>query len=81
MAEEPLCQATLSTAEPSGEGCATTGGAREKQQGMSEAKEKTHNPTHDMSPSSVKRACCRHGVSGDCLDPISKIFIACLGHL
>lgn len=29
----------------------------------------------------VKRACCRHGVSGDSVDPISKTFIACLGHL
>lgn len=80
-AEEPLSQATLSPAEPSGEGCASMGGAREKQQSMSEAKEKTHNPTHGMSPSSVKRACCRDGVFGDCLDPISETFIACLGHL
>lgn len=64
-----------------GEGCATVGGGREKLQGMSEAKEKTHNPTRGTSPSSGKKARCRHGVSGDCLDPISKTFIACLGHL
>lgn len=56
-------------------------GDREKQQGMSEVKGKMSNPTHGMSPSSLKRVCCGHGVSGDCLDPIAKTFIACLGHL
>lgn len=81
MTEEPLRQATLSPAKPPGEGCATAGQAKGKQPGLSEAREKTHNPIHGMPPSSVKRACCRHGASGDCLDPISKTFIACLGHL
>lgn len=56
-------------------------GDREKQQGMSEAKGKTHSHTHGTSPSSMKRACCGHGVSGDCLDPVAKTVIACLGHL
>lgn len=56
-------------------------GDREKQQGVSEANGKMSNCTHGMSPSLLKRACCGHGVSGDCLDPIAKTFIACLGHL
>lgn len=73
MAEDPSCQATTTPAEPSGKGCATREGDREKQ-GMSEAKEKTCNPIHGMPPSSVKRAWSRHRASGDCLDPISQTF-------
>lgn len=72
MAEEPLCQATLSPAEPSGEGCATTGRARDKQRGMSEAKEKTHNPTHGMSLSLSRGLAVGMGSLGTALIPSLK---------
>lgn len=77
--QEPHTRPPMFPAEPTGDGCGTT--ERGQTTGHIWGQRGDHDPTHRTSPSWLKRASCGHGVSGDCLDPVAKTFIACLGHL